>query len=395
MVPSALASAYGFTDDVAERVAARSVVGVFGSSPSLLPPLASARRRATRAAIGALVGAFAGALVGGVASADAAQPTDFLSRVVSIDPDVAGVEARVVGGDAFIELTVDEGIDVMVLGYEGEPYLHFATDGTVSENVASPAHFLNEARYAAVDVPAGVDAASEPDWQTRADDGSWAWHDHRTHWMADTPPLGVEVGDQILDDVVPLVVDGAPVAVSVVSVWKPAPARWPSVLVALGAGLAVSAAVRPSLLRGRTSRPGGDASGERRSAVVVLVAAALAASIGLWQTWSLPSETGPPLSHWLLPVTALVAAVLALVWRSSPFTSLAAVVVSATQLVVWAVVRRAVLDHAILPTSAPFWFDRWGTAAVGAAALVVLVGAIATVVRSPGRLMVSPASAPR
>jgi hypothetical protein len=327
-------------------------------------------------------GVFAGMavalLAGGVAHADAAQPTDYRSEVVAITPDTPGIAARIVGGDAFIELTVDEGIDVLVLGYEQEPYLHFAADGTVSENVRSPAHFLDESRYAAVTLPPEADADAEPDWVEVASGGSWAWHDHRTHWMADTPPLGVRVGDQILDDVVPLVVNGNPVEVSVVSVWEAAPSVWPSVVVGLLAAVVAAAVLIVPAWRGT--------GGRRVPAAVALVAAVVAATVGLWQTWSLPSETGPPISHWLLPVTAGVAALLALVWRTTPFTALAAVVVACTQLVVWAVVRRAVLEYAILPTSAPFWFDRWGTAAVAGVALVVLADAAARLVRSPGLL---------
>lgn len=338
-------------------------------------------RALSSSAVGLVVGVVAGVLAGGVAHADAAQPTDYRSEVVAITPDTPGVSARIVGGDAFIELTVADGIDVMVLGYENEPYLHIDADGTVSENVRSPAHFLDESRYAAVTLPPEADADAPPEWQVVGSGGSWAWHDHRTHWMADTPPLGVQVGDQILDDIVPLVVDGRPVEVSVVSVWEAAPSRWPSVLVALVAGALAAVLLRVVVPR----RAAGAPAGVRAvwTASVALAAAALAGAIGLWQTWSLPSETGPPLSHWLLPVTAAVAAVLGLVWRSNGFMSLAAAAVASTQLVVWGVVRRSVLDHAVLPTSAPFWFDRWGTAAVTAAALVVLADAVITVVRSP------------
>jgi hypothetical protein len=351
------------------------------SGPSSQHPVA--RRRWRRVALHGAVGALSGTLAGGVAYADAAQPTDYRSEVVAITPDTPGVSARIVGGDAFIELTVAPGIDVMVLGYENEPYLHVDPDGTVSENVRSPAHFLDESRFASVTLPPEADADAPPEWQVVGRGGSWAWHDHRTHWMADTPPLGVEVGDQILDDVVPLVVDGRPVEVSVVSVWEAAPSLWPSLVVALVAGALAGGLVRVVVPR--------RAAGAARPAIVratwtasvSLAAAALAAAVGLWQTWSLPSETGPPLSHWLLPVTAGVAAVLGLVWRANGFMSLAAAAVASTQLVVWGVVRRSVLDHAVLPTSAPFWLDRWGTAAVAAVSLVVLAHIVITVVRSP------------
>jgi len=372
------------------RRSARSVSVVSGPSSKH----SVARRRWRRVALAGFVGALVGALAGGVAHADAAQPTDYRSEVVAITPDTPGVSARIVGGDAFIELRVAEGIDVMVLGYENEPYLHIDADGTVSENVRSPAHFLDESRYAAVTLPPEADADAPPEWQVVGSGGSWAWHDHRTHWMADTPPLGVEVGDQILDDVVPLVVDGRPVEVSVVSVWEAAPSRWPSMLMALVAGVLAAVLMRVVVPR-RTAAAARPAIGRATwAASVSLAAAALAATVGLWQTWSLPSETGPPLSHWLLPVTAAVAAVLGLAWRSNGFMSLAAAAVASTQLVVWGVVRRSVLDHAVLPTSAPFWFDRWATASVTAVAFVVLADAVITVVRSPQMVVAGGPSAP-
>lgn len=329
-----------------------------------------------------VAGALAAVTVGGVVHADAAQPTDYRSEVVAITPAVPGLSARIVGGDSFIELTVTGDHEVIVLGYADEPYLRFAPDGTVSENVRSPAHFFNESRYATVSLPPEADASAAPDWHVIGHGGSWAWHDHRTHWMADTPPLGVRVGDQIMDDVVPLLVDGAEVSVSVVSVWEPAPSPWPSVVAALVAAGAAFAVVRGTR--------------DRRWVVVgtVAVTAVGAEVVGIWQTWSLPSETGPPLSHWVLPLTAVVAAALAAAWWHNPFMARAAVAVAATQLVVWSIVRRSVLDHAILPTSAPFWLDRLVTAAVFGVAAVVLVDAVVAVVRTPGLFRATSARAP-
>ena len=75
------------------------------------------------------------------------------------------------------------GKNVVVPGYENEPYLRFLTSGRVEINVNSPAKYLNEERYGGVKVPRG-DAKAKPQWQLVAQGGGYAWHDHRIHWMS-------------------------------------------------------------------------------------------------------------------------------------------------------------------------------------------------------------------
>ena len=167
------------------------------------------------------------AITPGVAAADPAGPTDYLSEVVEIDPDSGGFEIEVIGGDSFVLLTVAEGVAVDVVGYSGEPYLRFLSDGTVEENRLAPSKYLNDDRYARDEVPEHADARAAPDWVVVARDGSYAWHDHRTHWMNEVPPPGRGPGDRVAEGVVPLLVDGAEVDISVVSVWQPPPSLWP------------------------------------------------------------------------------------------------------------------------------------------------------------------------
>lgn len=143
-----------------------------------------------------------------MALADPPGPTDFGSEVVEIEPALGGFEIEIVGGDSFVLLSVDAGVTAEVVGYQGEPYLRFLGDGTVEENAASPSKYLNEDRYAAGALPATANAAAAPDWQVVGRDGSYAWHDHRTHWMNPLDPPGLGPGDQIAEGVVPLVVEG-------------------------------------------------------------------------------------------------------------------------------------------------------------------------------------------
>ena len=84
------------------------------------------------------VGALAALAPTGVAHADPAVPTDYATEIVGIEPATPSIDVGVVGGDSFVELTVERGTDVVVLGYWGEPYLRFNSDGTVDENRRSP-----------------------------------------------------------------------------------------------------------------------------------------------------------------------------------------------------------------------------------------------------------------
>ena len=51
------------------------------------------------------------------------RPTNYRSRVVAIAPPAPGVTARIVDLGAKIELTNRTSSEVVVLGYENEPYL--------------------------------------------------------------------------------------------------------------------------------------------------------------------------------------------------------------------------------------------------------------------------------
>jgi hypothetical protein len=302
------------------------------------------------------------------AFADPPRPTDYRTEVVSVEPATDGLEVSIVGGDSFIEIDAG-GHEVVVPGYQFEPYLQFAADGTVSENVRSPAHFLNTSRYSATTPPPEADASAPPEWVVVATDGRYAWHDHRTHWMLAEPPLGLGPGDQILDSVITITVDGGPVEIAVVSVWMPPPARLP--WIASGIVAAVVAALVAAF-------------GGRRPRLVLVAALATAAAslvVGVWQTRSLPSETGPPFTDWVLPLSAGLIAVVGLARTWTPFTVRAITLVAGVQLVVWTVLRLDVLDHAVLPTSAPFWFDRSITAATGVVAIVLVYASVVSVVR--------------
>jgi hypothetical protein len=56
-------------------------------------------------------------------------------------------------------------------------------------NLASEATYVNADRYAEVaSIPADVGPDVEPRWDKVSDDSTYAWHDHRIHWMSPTLP---------------------------------------------------------------------------------------------------------------------------------------------------------------------------------------------------------------
>ena len=66
------------------------------------------------------------------------EPTDYRSVIDSIEPEVDGVSVEIIGGDAFLQLTVEPGTPSWSRATQGEPYLQILPDGTVQENLQLP-----------------------------------------------------------------------------------------------------------------------------------------------------------------------------------------------------------------------------------------------------------------
>lgn len=321
------------------------------------------RRPWRRSGLAGLLGAVLALAPAGIIAADEAGPTDYETVVIGVEPATPSIEVSVVGGDSFVQLDVEQGTEVMVLGYDDEPYLRFSADGTVHENRQSPTRALNEDRYAS-GAPDG-DPDAPPEWSVVARDGRYAWHDHRAHWMSTDSPPGSQRGERIQDGVIPIEVDGTATTVSVTVHWMPAPSVVP---LAAGTILAGFAATIVLLMR-------------RRLAWVLGVAGVAAVVIGWWQVRSVPPETGPSPMSWVLPALALGSALLALAVGRS-LVSHALVLLGALELAVWAYLRRAGLSRAILPTDAPYWLDRGITSAAGMVAVISLAAAVLAMFRT-------------
>lgn len=100
-------------------------------------------------------------------------------------PALPGLDVRVLNYDDRIELDYDGERPLLVEGYRKEPYLRFRPDGRVEINRRSPAAYLNEDRFAQIEVPGTADHRAPPEWQVVARNGRYDWHDHRIHWMSE------------------------------------------------------------------------------------------------------------------------------------------------------------------------------------------------------------------
>jgi hypothetical protein len=112
----------------------------------------------------------------------------YSSRVTSLEPKLAGVGVQVLAGDDQLRLRNDSGRELVVQGYDGEPYLRFAADGGVFRNANSPATYLNQERYGGVAVPVSASKQAAPRWERVAEGKQYDWHDHRIHWMSEIDP---------------------------------------------------------------------------------------------------------------------------------------------------------------------------------------------------------------
>jgi hypothetical protein len=196
---------------------------------------------------------------------------NFRSVIRAVTPTVPGLQVRVLGYDENFELTNDSGRTVVVHGYQGEPYARVLPDGTVQENVRSPAVYLDEDRFGETAVPASANPKLPPRWRTLDRTGRFRWHDHRMHWMARSLPPKVHDTSRrtfIFDYAIPLTVGGERGRIAGTLWWVgPASRGVPVAAVASTVVLALLAVALVVVVRRRRGRgsdgaAGPDGSGE-------------------------------------------------------------------------------------------------------------------------------------
>lgn len=295
--------------------------------------------------------------------------TNYRTRILDVSPDVDGLDVRVIEAGARIELVNGTGEEVIVRGYQDEPFLRINDDG-VFENLRSPATYLNRSRQASTEIPEEADADAPPDWQ-RIDTGRVArWHDHRAHWMGGDPPAVVdEPGAEhvvIPSWVIPIDTGGTRVEVSGDLVWVPGVSPWPHYLLALA--LALSLTIAGLWSRWRWAVLVG---------MVVLIVAAGLDSVGVWTETSEPTlaklgALGAPLTATAIGVAALTQL------RRAPREALLFAAASATSFgLIFGVANLDWLSRSQLPTTlSPMLARLTVTASLGAAAGILGLTAV-------------------
>jgi hypothetical protein len=213
------------------------------------------RRALLRAGLAALVVCSAAAAHGGGGG------LGFRSKVTRITPAAAGLSVTVLDYDDRLQLRNETGEPIVVLGYEGEPYLVFR-DGHVYRNIRSPATYLNDDRFGKVALPAQADAEASPQWEEVSPREEFDWHDHRIHWMSRTLPPKVQAAKDephhVFDWSVPARIDGTPLEIAGTLDYEPPPNKIPRPLIALLVAIVVGggAAVWLRLRRERRTSSG-------------------------------------------------------------------------------------------------------------------------------------------
>jgi hypothetical protein len=142
----------------------------------------------TASLLAALVLLLVGAAPASAHGGSTTKATRYRAELDGLDPEVKGVTVRLVDRETRIELDAGDH-EVVVLGYEGEPYLRVGDDG-VFENRRSPSVYLNTSLTGGTP-SADADADAAPEWRRIGDGPRVRWHDHALH----VPP-GQRAGDR-------------------------------------------------------------------------------------------------------------------------------------------------------------------------------------------------------
>lgn len=296
------------------------------------------------------------------------QPSNFATRVLAVVPATPGIHVQADDLGNKLQLDNHTGRDVVVLGYDNEPYLRVGPAG-VFENVRSPAVYLNRTRTGNVPVPASADPHAPPQWHQTGVGTTVRWHDHRAHWLAATNPPQVQrdPGSRHLIQrwTVTLVADRTRIRVHGDVVWVPGPSPWIWLAVALGFAFAVVVLAATRLGRAAVA-----------ASLAVLIVGETAHVFGSWAATTVAGSTKLAASAYALGGIAVAA--LALVWvvrrgvhPAAPLLLLAGLFLA----LAGGLADVTALYRSQLPTTLPVTLARFEIAAtIGLGAGIAIVG---------------------
>ena len=278
--------------------------------------------------------------VGGV------EPRNYETKLLRVTPQVAGVELTVVDLGDNLQLHNTSRHDVVVLGYDGEPYLRVGPRG-VFENRRSPATYLNRSRIPTTKPPKSADSSAPPVWRRVSSGTTATWHDHRAHYMGTSEPPAVQrdpSARHVLDRwTVELRTDGRTVRASGELLWVPAPSPWPYVALAVVIAVGMFVLTRTRIWRAAFAVGLG-----------LLAASDLAHVVGLWNatTASTASKLGE--SAYSLVGVALALFALVWMWRRGTDSAMPLILIAAIFLfVAGGLADVSTLGHSQIPTTFP------------------------------------------
>ncbi|MEJ7764014.1 MAG: hypothetical protein WKF86_00815 [Acidimicrobiales bacterium] len=174
----------------------------------------------------------------------AVEATNYVTTLDRISPPLPGVRLRVIELGDRLELRND-GPEVVVLGYRGEPFVRVGPDGAF-ENRLSPTVQANREDHHGPADAGPLDTAAAPEWRRLSSEPVARWHDHRVHWAGPGDPPEVEADPGVRRAVQPAwtVTIRRGEEMSIASgqlTWVPGPSPGPWFALALGVVVAVAA----------------------------------------------------------------------------------------------------------------------------------------------------------
>jgi hypothetical protein len=315
--------------------------------------------------------------------------SNYETRLTSVTPDIDGIDVEVIeaGNRLQVENTTDT--DLIVLGYQDEPFLRIGPDG-VYENLNAPATYTSDDREGGGELPERADPEAEPEWRKVSDEPIYRWHDHRIHWMsASDPPAVQERPDEehvvIPGWVVPMTYGDETIEVVGDLVWvpSPSPAIWAVVILVAAALVAASGL----LAQWRTFAA---------IAVVAMLATATLSAFGIgWfgvgTTSERISETFADALYLPLLLFGGVATIVLLV-RRHPFAPYLVIFTGTVGGLFGGVLRAGVLTNSVVPSAFDPALARGLVAATLGLGLGLLGAGIAAITRTPATAASTPAT---